>query len=67
MIISSKESDKIDEIAALGCQAVRDILSQANSGNKIPELKEMNEQQQSCILSELKNIMDIKDSKTCGY
>jgi hypothetical protein len=63
MIISSKESDKIDEIAALGCQAVRDILSQANSGNEIAELKEMSALQQSCILLELKNIMDIKDSK----
>jgi hypothetical protein len=54
---------KIEEICALGCSQVGQLLKKAKNGDPVQELAEFNQAESEIIINELTQIMSVYDGK----
>lgn len=58
-------SQYLDHLCNQGCTSVREAIEQMEAGNRLPELADLDHNEQQCLLQELKSIMAVYDARPC--
>ncbi len=62
---SEQLSECIETICQCGCNAVLATIEAMESGQIVPQVELLNEEERSIVLDELKAIMAVYDGKSC--